>query len=232
VTRPQRRLIVNADDFGHSAPVNLGVVEAFERGIVTSTSLMVDGDAADDAVAYAREHPQLGVGLHLDLGEWEYRDGDGWLARREVLESDLEAEVRRQLDRFRLLVGRPPTHIDSHQHRHLRDTARTIVAAAGRELDAPVRRLDPRVRYCGDFYGQTATGEPLSHLITPEALIGALERLDPGVSELGCHPGRGPVPDSSYSAEREVELAALCAPSVAEAVARLGITLCSFADLV
>ncbi|HWC86586.1 MAG TPA: ChbG/HpnK family deacetylase, partial [Solirubrobacteraceae bacterium] len=63
----ERVLIVNADDFGASAGINDGIVEAHASGIVTSTSLMVMGAAADHAVALAREHPALGIGLHLEL---------------------------------------------------------------------------------------------------------------------------------------------------------------------
>ena len=67
-------LIVNADDFGQSPGVNRGVIAAHERGVVTSTSLMVRWPSAAAAAAYAREHPALSVGLHVDLGEWACRD--------------------------------------------------------------------------------------------------------------------------------------------------------------
>ena len=53
-------VIVNADDFGFSSGINRGIVEAHERGVVTSTSLMVDQPAAGEGAAYAREHPGLG----------------------------------------------------------------------------------------------------------------------------------------------------------------------------
>src|SRR5712692_5001656 len=71
----KRALIVNADDFGQSFGVNRGIIEAHERGIVTSTSLMVRWPAAREAARYARTHPELSVGLHLDLGERAFRDG-------------------------------------------------------------------------------------------------------------------------------------------------------------
>src|SRR4051812_20999413 len=64
---PIRRLVVNADDFGRSHSINRAVIEAHQRGILTTASLMVNGPAADEAVALAREHPCLGVGLHLTL---------------------------------------------------------------------------------------------------------------------------------------------------------------------
>ena len=64
---PTRTLVVNADDFGASEGVNQGVVQAHVHGIVTSTSLMVTGNAAEHAARLAGEHPGLGVGLHWDL---------------------------------------------------------------------------------------------------------------------------------------------------------------------
>jgi YdjC-like protein len=74
----KRYLIVNADDFGQSEGINQGVMEAHERGLVTSASLMVRWPAAIEAAAYSRAHPSLSLGLHVDLGEWTY-GGDRWL---------------------------------------------------------------------------------------------------------------------------------------------------------
>ena len=71
----ERTLIVNADDFGLSPGVNAGVARTHEEGIVTSASLMVRQPAAEEAAAYARATPALGVGLHVDLGEWVWQDG-------------------------------------------------------------------------------------------------------------------------------------------------------------
>src|SRR5918996_571565 len=96
----ERYLIVNADDFGLSSGVNRGIIAAHERGIVTSASLMVRWPAAHEAATYARTRPQLGVGLHVDLGEWIYRDG-GWIPIYDVVHLDdydaVAAEVERQL---------------------------------------------------------------------------------------------------------------------------------------
>ena len=69
----QRYLIVNADNFGLSVGVNHGIIETHEHGIVTSASLMARWPAA--AAAYARAHPRLGLGLHLDIGEWAHHYG-------------------------------------------------------------------------------------------------------------------------------------------------------------
>lgn len=226
-----RALVVNADDFGHSSAVNAGIVEAHERGIVTSTSLMVGRQAARQAVEQATAHPTLDLGLHVDLGEWSYRDADGWVALYATDEGSVEEEVVRQLEQFRSLVGRDPTHLDSHQHVHLREPARTVLRQLAGELEVPLRHLDSRVRYCGDFYGQTASGEPLPELIAPEALIALVTSLPDGITELCCHPAKGEVQGSSYAAERNRELAALCDARVRAALEREGIRLCSFGEL-
>src|SRR5258706_4403995 len=106
-----RRLIVNADDFGLSVGVNRGIIEAHERGIVTSASLMVRPPAAPEAAAYARRNLGLGVGLHLDLGEWIFKDRE-WARLYEVVNAeDAEAgshEVALQLEEIRKLTGPDP----------------------------------------------------------------------------------------------------------------------------
>src|SRR5215210_2149081 len=106
---PDRRLIVNADDFGLSPGVIRGILEAHDQGIVTSASLMVHMPAASEAVSLARNRPQMSLGLHVDVGEWRYGTG-GWHAVYErAARNDpkaLEAVVACQLDHFRRLVGK------------------------------------------------------------------------------------------------------------------------------
>src|ERR1700688_1671347 len=68
---PVRRLIVNADDFGFTAGVNRAIVEAHQHGIVTSTTLMANGRAFEDAVILAKTVPHLSVGCHVVLIDGE-----------------------------------------------------------------------------------------------------------------------------------------------------------------
>ena len=228
-----RRLVVNADDFGIAAGVNRGIVEAHERGIVTSTSLMVRRPAAAEAASYARGSARLGVGLHLELGEWAHGEA-GWYATREIVDLDdgsgVRAEVETQVAAFRELVGRDPTHVDSHQHVHRSEPVASVAEAIARRLGVPLRHYAPGIRYCGDFYGQTATGVPLPELLTVDALVALVESLPVGVTELACHPGYGDDLDSSYRMERELELRALCDLRVRHAIAARGVILSSFAD--
>lgn len=228
----ERVLIVNADDFGLSDGVNAGIVAAHERGIVTSTTLMVRRTAAPAAVAYASEHSALAVGLHLDLGEWEYRDGE-WVAADDVCSLEhadaIAAETRAQLETFRDLLGRDPTHVDSHQHVHMSEPAASVVRELTAELGVPLRSNS--IRYLGAFYGQSGRGKPVPEAITVEALIGLIDSLPAGVTELGCHPGLGVDGESSYGRERAREVATLCDPRVRAKIDSEGVALRSFAEL-
>lgn len=227
-----RFLIVNADDLGLSAAVNAGVFAAHERGVVTSASLMVRQGSAPAAAEQAAERPRLAIGLHVDLGEWSYERGE-WSQAYLHCDTDdpaaVEAECRAQLERFRALLGRDPTHLDSHQHVHESEPVRGVVEALAAELGLPLRNR--AVRYEGGFYGQSGKGEPYPEGITPEALIALIEALPPGWTEIGCHPAAGPVPTSSYDAERQLELQALCDPRVREALNVTYVKLCNFAQV-
>src|SRR5712692_1662196 len=231
----KRYLIVNADDFGQSRGINRGIIEAHERGIVTSASLMVRWPAAAEAAAYAREHPSLSLGLHFDFGEWCRRNGS-WIKLYEVVsEEDVTAvarEASRQLATFRRLTGEDPTHLDSHQHVHGRKPLRSVFIGVAERLGVPLRSHSPQVRYCGNFYGQTEDGMPLPDLISVGGAIKLLAQLPPGFTELGCHPGYADDFDSVYRQERVRVLGTLRQPTVRSAIDDMGIELCSFREVV
>jgi predicted glycoside hydrolase/deacetylase ChbG (UPF0249 family) len=227
-----RFLIVNADDLGLSDPVNSGIAEAHERGVVTSASLMVRQAAAPPAAEYAAAHPALAVGLHIDLGQWDYVNGE-WMAAYERCPADdeaaVETECRAQLEAFRRLLGREPTHLDSHQHVHMSEPVAAVAARLAAELAVPLRARG--IPYEGGFYGQTGKGEPLPEGIGVESLVALISSLPAGWTELGCHPGLQMGDESSYGDERERELRTLCDPRVREAIEREGVALRSFADV-
>ena len=216
-----RLLIVNADDFGISVGVNQGIVQAHLAGIVTSTSLMVDRPAAEDAVDHARQLPDLSVGLHFV----EPDDVDIDDAAR------LADTLAGQLDRFHQLVGRPPTHLDSHHHVHLEGQRLPSFVAAAGALGVPVRG-DGSVNYIGGFYGQWEWGvTDLSH-IRPEYLDRLLrDEVLEGHNEIACHPAAVADLDSIYSHERLVELETLTRPGLRDAVEQLGISLVGYDSL-
>jgi predicted glycoside hydrolase/deacetylase ChbG (UPF0249 family) len=158
------QLIVNADDFGISEAVNRGIVEAHERGIVTSTSLMATGPAFEHAVALARRCPRLAVGVHLSLTDQrplsELRGlvtADGMFPPHttQLLQQALRgrlplAEVRQELDaqiRRVRAAGVEVSHLDGHQHVHVLPGVAAVVAelAASHGI-AAVRYPAERVR--------------------------------------------------------------------------------------
>jgi chitin disaccharide deacetylase len=229
-----RRLIVNADDFGQGPGVNRGIIRAFEEGIVTSASLMVRWPAAAAAADYARRHPRLSVGLHLDLGQWTTRGGTRVPLYLVVPPDDPQAvasELHRQLQTFRRLLGRDPTHFDSHQHLHFGEPTRSLLLVVGSRLGVPVRALSPQTRFFGEFYGRDPDGSRPER-IAADNLIAILAQLPEGTTELMCHPGEANDVPGTYQQERVMELATLCDPDVRAALHRECIERISFHDLV
>jgi len=228
-----RELIVNADDFGMSPFVNAGIINAHQHGIVTSASLMVRREAAAQAATFASRHPGLSVGLHVDLGEWICREQQ-WVPVYTVVDLEdrdtVAREIWRQVEVFRRLTQHDPTHLDSHQHVHQEEPVRSAMLSIAAELGSPLRHFSA-VQYCGQFYGQEKYGEPTTHDIAPTALIGLLDGLPTGITELCCHPAAAVQPNDQYGRERPVELETLCDPAVRRALEHGGIRLRSFHGL-
>jgi chitin disaccharide deacetylase len=181
------KLIVNADDFGIAESVNRGIVEAHDRGIVTSTSLMATGPAFEHAVSLARARTRLAVGVHLVLTEHRPLIGaeaaaslvgsDGVFAPhlKDLLAKQLRggvvlAEVRRELDaqinRVRA-AGIGISHLDGHQHVHVLPGVARIVAELAaahgvRAVRYPAERVRGymlgRVRHASRVVEQAALG--------------------------------------------------------------------------
>jgi predicted glycoside hydrolase/deacetylase ChbG (UPF0249 family) len=222
-------LIINADDFGHSQGVNRGIIAAHVQGVVSSTSLMVDAPWAITATAEAKQHPSLGVGLHFDVTS----DHKTPLDLNDV--DAVATELQRQYLYFCDLMGRVPTHIDSHHHVHLRDYLKPFFLAWAVEHHLPLRGLG-QIRYDGRFYGQWYDEHWHPHSapewISVEHLEKLLHTLSDGITELACHPGFVTDDlDSSYRSEREIELTTLLDERILALIRALNIRLVNFADL-
>lgn len=220
-----KQLIVNADDLGANPGITRGILEAHARGIVTSASLMVDTPWSEAGAAAARAHPGLSVGLHVVLDGWAGTPAD---AGRPAA---IHAELRRQLARFTRLMGRAPSHLDSHHDVHRDPALVQAFLKSARDLRRPLRGYS-QVRVFSSFYGRWG-GESHPEHVGVESLLGMLEReVRDGITELSCHPGYwDPSLASGYAREREVELQTLCDPRVRAALGERGIALMSFDDL-
>jgi predicted glycoside hydrolase/deacetylase ChbG (UPF0249 family) len=131
-----KNLIVNADDLGWTEGVNRGIVEAHRKGLVTSTSLLANGCAFGSAVTAARNNPELGIGVHLNLSDGTpkapadkvrgllNKDGrfEGGpenlllrIASRSLPLDEVEREWSAQIQTI-VDAGIEPTHLDGHKH--------------------------------------------------------------------------------------------------------------------
>jgi len=248
-----KRLIVNADDLGRTAGINQGVFDAHRRGVVTSATLMVNYPSAAAVPALSAANPGLGIGLHVALtggvptlppervptlvdgsGRLPPKpDGLGGASPREVLD-----EARAQLERFRTIMRRDPTHFDSHHHSHREVPAVTeALVTLARETVRPVRAASPAVgerlrregipttdRFVEDFFDRG---------VTLEVLLGIVDAVE-GTTELMCHPA---VVDeelrttSSYAEARTRELEVLTDRRVRQAIDRAGVQTIHFGQL-
>ena len=250
-----RLLIVNADDFGRSKGVNLGIVRANSEGIVTSTTLMTNAPGTAHAATLAATRPGLDIGVHLVLTYQKpllhpsrvrslvREDGSFWrpseLLARSIDRTEALAEYRAQFARARELIGREPTHVDTHHWVHDHPALSWAVRELARETGAAARTHTPEQR---DEYRANGVRTP-DHFtrefqhpghIGLDDLLALLARVEDGVTELMCHPGE-PDPElvatSAYARERPLELAVLTDPRVRDALERERITLTTFAEL-
>ena len=213
-------LIVNGDDFGASGGINRGIIEAHRHGILTSTSLMVNAPFSEEAAKLADTVRHLSVGLHVDLPK---EPGGSPERARD--------ELQKQFSRFVELMGRPPTHLDSHHNTHRDPQLLPHLVELAAEHRLPLREHSA-VRYFSTFYGQWG-GESHPEQISVESLTRMLEtEIGEGFTELSCHPGYVDADHAgSYSVEREVELHTLCDPAIRRALATRLIQLVSYHDL-
>lgn len=246
-------LIVNADDFGLTAGVSRGILEAHRGGIVTSTSVLVNRPL-DATLLADLKASGLGVGLHLNLTLGaavspaaevsSLLDADGKFFRdplRQAVEAKPEEaglELRAQAAAFIRLLGRTPTHLDTHHQVGRHAPVFDAVLDLAEELGVGVRCVDDETRGAArgrglkspeHFFGESGPDPYWS----VERLLARLASLPEGVSEFMTHPGYfdQELGYSRYGKQREVELRGLTDPGVSAAVAAGGIRLCHFGDL-
>src|SRR5688572_10836224 len=223
MTTRMKFLIVNGDDFGASRGINRGILEAHRNGILTSTSLMVNAPLSEEGGELLRGAPEMSVGLHADLDVHGEEAPDA--------SSRVRAALEDQLRRFEELVGRAPTHVDSHHNVHRDPALQPGFLAFAREHGLPLRENCP-VRYFSKFYGQWGGRTHLEHIGVASLARMLATEIGEGISELSCHPGYVDAEHTSgYAAEREAEVRTLCDPSLRAVLAANGIQLVSYHDL-
>jgi predicted glycoside hydrolase/deacetylase ChbG (UPF0249 family) len=179
------RLIINADDYGRTADISRGIRDAHLRGMVTSSTAMMNMSAATNEIKIAlKETPDLGLGVHLVLtagkpllsaaqlpslttsdGAFHKVDDLVGLAKNINLD-EVKAEWRAQVEAFVSVAGKKPTHLDSHHHSsYFTPGLFKAMLEMAREYDVPIRL-------------------PIAHN-TGKNIEGLPEELSPSLMEFG-----------------------------------------------
>ncbi|UYV75267.1 YDJC [Cordylochernes scorpioides] len=156
---PVRSLRICADDFGYCGRRNEGILVCAQAGRINSVSVLVNGRMAKEGVdALIQRCPGILLGLHFNLTEGRPLSqvtsivgADGnflgkFPAVSAALEGkwtagDVETELRAQLTAFKDLAGRPPDHLDGHNHIHVVPGVRDVVARVAAEVGVDLIRL-------------------------------------------------------------------------------------------
>ncbi|OPA75772.1 hypothetical protein BVG16_20810 [Paenibacillus selenitireducens] len=219
-------VIINADDFGLSAGVNQGIIEAHEAGVISSASVITNMPGCKGALAYARRTPTFGVGLHVNLTDGRplspphtvpslvYPENGLFHSRYETWKSeDIERELQAQWQAFRS-AGLKPTHIDSHTHIHLLYPAvfQAVAKLALREM-VPIRYRPDQALLADSTIAIRSTDRLiLDTYHEPDGtkrFYRYLQWLEDGTTEIMCHPGyvdEEMQRHTRWTKERELEL--------------------------
>ena len=245
-------LIVNADDFGLSKGQNYGIIEACRRGVVTSTTALINGEAVEHAAQLSRELPELGVGMHFvltlglplspmpgltregQLGKWIWE-----MAEQDALPLD---EIARELDcqfnRFVDVFGREPTHIDSHHHVHMIPAIFPLVTefaqrkGVAMRVDREVRGLPDVAVTSTEGFSSAFYGDEIDEALFLKVLDESAAKGERSL-EVMAHPAfvDNIVRKSAYCWPRLAELDVLTSASLKYAIAERGYRLGTFRDL-
>jgi len=155
------KLIINADDFGLTQNINEGILAAHVKGIVTSTSIVAQGEAFDNSIEIAKKNPTLDIGIHLTLveerpllnpeevptlvtSEGKFFPHAKHFFKRYLLGKISKDDVYRELDaQFNKVLnsGIKITHIDSHQHMHVLKDIFDVTLKLSLKYNIPVIRI-------------------------------------------------------------------------------------------
>lgn len=207
------QVIFNSDDFGYSSGINHAIIDAFKRGILTSTTLMTNTPGFKQAVNMKKKNKNLGVGVHLTLtfGKPLLKnvpslvDNDGYFLNKsfylkddfEIDQKELSREWEAQIQKV-YDAGIQPTHLDSHHHMHTLGSNQEVVVDLANKYKLPVRRnfsLNNKVRiteYFEDNFDLVGypTGEKSLGKMLNSYLDKLLEKLKTyQSSEIMCHMG-------------------------------------------
>lgn len=227
------KLIINGDDLGYTMGNTLGIIEAYKKGILRSTTALTNSRYINEAHELTKDLDGLGIGVHLTLTLGKSltenktlsdEEGNFFSGRKTIWEKDpdydeIYREWKAQIERYIEIFGHLPTHLDSHHSVHDATPEALLVSRRlAEEYGLQLRRYGD-YKFVSGFFNQTATVEDLLKILR--------EHLDEDI-EIMTHPGFCDLElykESSYSLNRVVELSVLCDERVKQFVKDNGIQL-------
>lgn len=181
------KLIINADDFGYSNGVNYGIIDAYKKGIVRSTTIMAGMPGFNHAIELAKENKGLGVGVHLTLTCYKpilnnhktIVDEKGYFnkqlyTKENIKNIDLEEiyeEFIAQIEKVRA-TGIEITHLDSHHHVHTLKELKPVIERVLAKYKLPIRGgltyeldYDKVMNFSGSFYNENVNFNKFEELL-------------------------------------------------------------------
>lgn len=244
-------LIVNADDFGLTTGVTNGIFEAIQYGIVSSTTMMMNTSATILASHLAMRHPEINVGLHLNISfgppltscpslvgkNGLFIKPDELICDDSYDEQEIFNEYIHQYQRFVDLVGRKPTHLDSHLYVHQRfPKAKRQIILLANILSIPIREYGYGsflpIAFENGF--KVLPGDDITSMINKFKTL-VIRHLGDDWLELMVHPGicdSELLLSSSYNYQRNIEFSTFTSPEIKTFLNESGIELKSFKEIV
>ncbi len=189
------KLIINADDYGLSDKFNKGIIELADKKIISSTSVLIDEQYINPEGIMRHS---ASIGLHLNISD-------------SLKKSGIEREIKRQIKKFEILFGKPPSHLDGHNNCHLLPRIFPKVLKVAKRHNLPVRSTNNKNRDAIKKAGiKTPSRLVWWNIKYKHILFRDLREKCQGATELLCHPGYyDPKSKANYNRQREKELTIL-----------------------
>ena len=243
------KLIINADDFGMSRGANFGIIDAYKRGVVRSTSIMAGMPGFDHAIELLnsdKDLDNLGCGVHLTLTAYKpvlnnhktIVDENGFFYKRidskeavkkfdlEEIYNEFSAQIKKVLNN-----GVEITHLDSHHHIHTIEPLKPVIESLISEYKLPIRggllyelNYDKVIPYSTFFYDKTVSLDSFKKL--------NLNKYN--ILETMTHPAYLDtfiMENSSYNLKRIEELKILTSKELISFIDENDIKLCNYRDI-
>lgn len=199
------KLIINADDFGFSESINNGIIDAYNEGLISSTTIMINMPYAEDAIMKWKENDSLGLGLHINLTQGSpisnnvnslvdergifHKHGKLENGEVEVSYEDAYREIKAQIDKL-LSYDVKVDHLDYHHFINLNPSIRKALLNLALEYKLPLRTIDADFReevkslgiktpdiFCLDFYDEGARWESIVDFVENHKKCSSIETL-------------------------------------------------------